>query len=50
MEVLLVLIPISFLLAFAGLGAFVWAAKTGQYDDTEKPAEEILNDDSIRRD
>ena len=42
MEVLLVLIPLSFLLAFAGLATFIWATKSGQYDDLESPAEKIL--------
>ena len=45
MEVLLVLIPLSFLLAFSGLATFIWATKSGQYDDLESPSERILHDD-----
>ena len=45
MEVLLVLIPLSFLLAFTGLATFIWATKSGQYDDLESPAEKILHEE-----
>ncbi|SMF05943.1 cbb3-type cytochrome oxidase assembly protein CcoS [Pseudobacteriovorax antillogorgiicola] len=50
MEVLFILIAISFGLAFVGLGYFIWAVKTGQYEDLQTPAEEILFDDFKRED
>ena len=45
MEVLYILIPISFALAAIGLGSFIWAVRRGQFDDLEAPAEKILFDD-----
>ena len=42
-------ILIAFALCFAGffLGAFIWAMKTGQYDDADTPAQRILFDDTL---
>lgn len=42
---LLFLIPIALLLGLLGVGAFMWAVKTGQYDDLEGAARRILMDD-----
>lgn len=39
------LIPIALALGLAGLGAFMWSLKSGQYDDLEGAAERILFDD-----
>ena len=45
MEVLYLLIPVS--LVFVGLIAwvFLWAVRSGQFDDMEGPAHQILMDD-----
>ncbi len=45
MNGLLVLIPIALLLGLIGLGAFLWALKSGQFDDLEGAAHRILDDD-----
>jgi cbb3-type cytochrome oxidase maturation protein len=45
MEVLYLLIPISFILGFLALFGFIWAAKSGQFEDLKKPSESILFDD-----
>ncbi len=45
MEVLYILIPIALLLVALILGLFFWAIKSGQFDDLEGPAWEILMDD-----
>lgn len=45
MEVLFFLIPLSFLMAFGALGAFIWAVKNDQFDDLCKPAERIITDE-----
>ena len=45
MYIILVLIIISLLVALGFLGAFVWAVKSGQYDDDYTPALRILLDD-----
>lgn len=45
MEILFLLIPIS--VAVVGLiaWAFIWAVKSGQFEDMEGPAHRILMDD-----
>ena len=35
MEVLIYLVPMALLLGLLGLGGFLWALNTGQYDDLE---------------
>ena len=42
---LLYLIPIALFLGLVGLGAFLWAIKSGQFDDPEGDAARILIDD-----
>ncbi len=45
METLLYLMPIALLLGGLGLGAFVWALRSGQYEDLDGAAERVLLDD-----
>jgi cbb3-type cytochrome oxidase maturation protein len=45
MTILLILIPVALCLGMAGLIAFVWNLKSGQYDDLDGAAERILEDD-----
>lgn len=45
MNVLIFLIPVALFLGLAGLGAFLWALKSGQFDDLDGAAERILLDD-----
>ena len=45
MEVISVLLPLALLLGAFFIGAFVWAAKKGQYDDVETPRFRMLLDD-----
>lgn len=42
---LLLLIPVALLLGLAGLGAFLWALKSGQFEDLDGAAHRILFDD-----
>lgn len=42
---LLFLIPIALMLGLIGLVGFIWASRTGQFDDPEGAAYRILNDD-----
>jgi cbb3-type cytochrome oxidase maturation protein len=44
MDVLYLLIPISLVMIGLILGVFLWAIKSGQFDDLEGPAHEILMD------
>ncbi|NVK32535.1 MAG: cbb3-type cytochrome oxidase assembly protein CcoS [Gammaproteobacteria bacterium] len=45
MEILVVLIPISVVLILIAAALWVWATKSGQFDDLEGPAYRILSDD-----
>lgn len=45
MDVLLWLIPAAVFLGFLGLIAFLWALKSGQFDDLDGAAHRILFDD-----
>lgn len=45
MTSLLMLIPVALLLGLVGLGAFLWAMKSGQFDDLDGAAHRILFDD-----
>ena len=45
MNNLLVLIPVALGLGIAGLAAFVWSLKSGQYEDLEGAAHRILEDE-----
>jgi len=45
MNILFVLVPVALVLASAGLVAFRWAVRSGQFDDLDTPALRILIDD-----
>ena len=45
MNILLLLIPIALLLGGIGLAAFLWALKSGQFEDLDGAAERILLED-----
>jgi cbb3-type cytochrome oxidase maturation protein len=45
MNILLYLIPIALTLGIAGLAAFFWAMKHGQFEDLDGAAYRILHDD-----
>ena len=44
MTALTYLIPIALLLGAIGLAAFLWALRTGQYEDLDGAAERVLID------
>jgi len=48
-EVIYLLIPVSLALIGLMLWAFFWAAKSGQFEDLEGPAHEILMDDDEKQ-
>ena len=50
MSNLLVLIPAALFLGGLGLAAFLWALRSGQFDDMEGAAHRILNDDAQEAD
>ncbi len=45
MEILFVLIPVSVVIVLIIGGLFLWAVKSGQFEDMEGPAHRILMDD-----
>ena len=45
MNGLLLLIPVALGLGLAGLAAFLWTIKSGQYDDLEGAAVRILEEE-----
>lgn len=50
MAVLYLVIPIALVLAGAGLAAFLWAVRKGQFDDLDTPAVRMLFDDEPETD
>lgn len=45
MNVILLLIPLSVIIAGGFLAAFFWAVRSGQYEDTCTPSMRVLADD-----
>jgi cbb3-type cytochrome oxidase maturation protein len=45
MSVVYILLPAAALLAAAGVAAFIWAVRRGQFDDLDTPAVRILHDE-----
>ncbi|MBC2665640.1 cbb3-type cytochrome oxidase assembly protein CcoS [Novosphingobium flavum] len=45
MNSLAMLIPIALAMGLAGLGAFLWALRSGQFEDCDGAAARILLDD-----
>ncbi len=50
MNVLVYLVPIALGLGLAGLAAFLWSLRAGQYEDMEGSALRILSDDDVPAD
>ena len=47
MEILYLLIPLSLVLVGVIIWFFLWAVRSGQFDDLEGPAHQILMDDDL---
>jgi cbb3-type cytochrome oxidase maturation protein len=45
MDILYLLIPISLIIVAIAIWVFMWAIRSGQYEDLEGPAHRILMDD-----
>jgi cbb3-type cytochrome oxidase maturation protein len=45
MEMVFVLLPLALLVAGGMLIVFIWAVRSGQFDDLETPAKRMLHDD-----
>jgi len=44
--IIFLLIPLSIVIAACFLGAFIWAVRSGQYEDTCTPGMRLLLDDA----
>ncbi len=44
MSVIYLVLPLALIIVGGAVLAFVWSAKTGQYDDLETPAVRVLHD------
>jgi cbb3-type cytochrome oxidase maturation protein len=49
MNILFLLIPISLVIMAVAIGVFLWAIRSGQFEDLEGPAHRILMDDDDPR-
>ena len=49
MSVIFILAALSILLACGFLAAFLWAMKSGQYEDNFSPSARILFEDEIKK-
>ncbi|MFZ6664441.1 cbb3-type cytochrome oxidase assembly protein CcoS [Peijinzhouia sedimentorum] len=49
MEVIIILILFSVVIAGGFLAAFIWATRSGQYDDTYSPSVRMLFDDGKKK-
>lgn len=49
MSVLLYLGPMALALGLAGLFAFLWSLRAGQYEDMDGAARRILSDEDVRK-
>ena len=47
MNVLVYLLPMALVLGLTGLFAFLWALKSGQFDDVEGAALRVLSDEDV---
>jgi cbb3-type cytochrome oxidase maturation protein len=49
MDTLVWLIPLALLLGGMALAAFIWAMRSGQYEDMDGAAARILFDDDLKK-
>lgn len=49
MNVIVLLLTISLVVALVFLGAFIWNVRSGQYDDDYSPAHRIFFEDEIKK-
>lgn len=45
MEIMIILLPLALLLGGIFVGAFIWSARKGQFDDLETPKYRMLLDE-----
>lgn len=45
MSVIYIVLPLALVIVGVAVGAFVWAARRGQFDDLDTPSMRMLHDD-----
>lgn len=50
MSIIMILAPLALLLALAFMAAFLWATKSGQWDDLDLPPRKMLQEPTIKKD
>ncbi len=45
MSVIYIVLPLALVIVAIAVGAFVWAARRGQFDDLDTPGVRMLHDD-----
>ena len=45
MSVIFIVLPLAIVIVAAAVVAFVWSARSGQFDDLDTPAVRMLHDD-----
>lgn len=45
MSVLWIVVPLAMVIVALAVGAYVWSARSGQFDDLDTPAVRMLHDD-----
>lgn len=48
MEVVYFLLPVAILMSATGVGFFIWALRSGQYEDLEGPRWRVVYDDDSK--
>lgn len=49
MDVIYFLIPLAMILLICAIAAFMWAAKSGQFEDLDREAHRILFDEDLAK-
>lgn len=47
MSVLFLVLPLALLIVAGAVVAFVWSARSGQFDDLDTPAMRVLHDEAV---
>lgn len=45
MSVIYLVLPLALIIVGAAVAAFIWSAKSGQFDDLDTPAVRVIHDD-----
>lgn len=49
MSVIFIVLPLALVIVLCAVVAYIWSARTGQFDDLETPAVRMLHDDDGSR-